>query len=262
MEKYSNFNAIFNNFCVGGGVESSSFKHGLFHEICLTIYILCGDGNIIRCNREENKCKDLYGSLPGSHGTLGTVLCAEVECIAAKPMVRVQIYSFQNDMEAGIQMIRTLCSNPDVDFVEALQYPSGLTAVMAATMVDDASEDSPFFQPDKQSEQWFYEYIESASQRQQRHFHIPIKSYLFRYDRGAFWMARPLRFQLNPRFILHSVPLLPLFVITHNNFVCRFLFRKLFSSRLLFALLRKAHPAVVAQKMILMDVIEPFINFF
>ena len=247
-------------FCLGGGVESSSFKHGLFHESCRTVYILCGDGNIIRSNRGDEIYKDLYGSLPGSHGTLGTVLCAEVECMAAKPIVHVQIYPFQDETEAGLQMIQTLCANPNVDFVEALQYPSGLMAVMAASMVDGASDDSPIFHPDKQSEQWFYEYIESACQRKQRHVHISIKSYLFRYDRGAFWMARPLRFQFNPRFILRSLPLLPLFVITHNNFLCRFLFRKYFSSRFLFALLRKAHPAVVAQKMVLMDVSEPFMN--
>lgn len=220
------------------------------------MYILCGNGKIVRCDRGDEIHKDLYGSLPGSHGTLGTVLCAEVECIAAKPIVRVNIFTFQNDTEAGIQTIRNMCAKTDVDFVEALQYPSGLMAVMAATLVDTATDDGPIFHPDKPSEQWFYEYIESACRRKQQHVYIPIKPYLFRYDRGAFWMARPLRFQFNPLFILRSLPLLPLFVITHDNIICRFLFRKFFSSRFLFSLLRKAHPAVVAQKMVLMDVSE------
>jgi hypothetical protein len=182
------------------------------------------------------------------------VLCAEVECITAKPMVHVNIFAFQNDTEAGLQMIQSLCAKSDVDFVEALQYPSGLMAVMAGTLVDSALDDGPIFHPDNSSEQWFYEYIESACKRKQQHVNIPIKSFLFRYDRGAFWMARPLRFQFNPSFILRSVPLLPLFVITHDNIICRFLFRKFFSSRFLFSLLRKAHPAVVARKMVLMDV--------
>ena len=235
-------------------MESSSFKYGLFHESCRSVYVLCGNGKIHRCDRGDEIYKDLYGSLPGSHGTLGAVLCAEVECITAKPMIRVNIFAFQNDIEAGLQKIRTLCAKRDVDFVEALQYPSGLMAVMAATMVNSTPGCDPIYYPDNPSEQWFYEYIESACRRRQQHVHMPIKSYLFRYDRGAFWMARPLQFQFNPLFILGSVPLLPLFAITHDNIISRFLFRRFFSSRFLFSLLRKAHPAVVAQKMVLMDV--------
>ena len=198
--------------------------------------------------------RDLYGSLPGSHGTLGTVLGAEVECQPAKAIVDITLYTFDNDLNAGLECMRSLCAKPEIDFVEGIQYSSGVLAVMAGTLADGANHAAVAVCPDGLRDPWFYEYVEEAVKKHQTRFWMPVKSFLFRYDRGAFWMARPLAFRWNPLFLWRSLMILPLFAATHNNPLSRGLFRWAFTTRRLYSLLRRAHPSVVRRRMLIMDV--------
>lgn len=85
-----------------------------------------------------------------------------------------------------------------------------------------------------------------------RELYIPTKAFIFRYDRGAFWCARPTAFSWST--LWKSPQLLPLFIITANTLVCRWLFRKIFTTRILYSLLGRAHPLAVQEKLIVMDV--------
>jgi len=201
--------------------------------------------------------RDLFGALPGSYGTLGIILCAEIECIDAKPMVNLTITPFKS-IDDGLQFMSKLCREKNSDFIEAIHYPSGTLAVISGALTDlnhiNKSTESTY-RPDNNAEQWFFEYVESKCKINTTHnFNLPIKTYLFRYDRGAFWMALPLRFQRSLRFILRNALLIPLFAMTHNNFISRALFRRFFTTRFLYSMLRKAHPEIVAQRMLIMDV--------
>ena len=90
-----------------------------------------------------------------------------------------------------------------------------------------------------------------------RPFHvelISIRDYVFRYDDGAFWMARPMIFQVNK--LLSYLPfIIGMFVVSHQWI--RYITGPLFSTKNLFQLLKLAPSSVVASKMILQDCFIP-----
>ena len=151
--------------------------------------------------------------------------------------------------------------------MDGILYPSAaghclcviLTAEFRTPSTPGESPSLSTFRPDHSSSPFYYEYIwdrakltSKGADRSTFQFQLPLSAFLFRYDRGAFWMARPIAFSW--KLALKSPMLIPLFVITSNNPICRFLFRSLFTTRRLYRLLNMAHPKVIARKMVIMDV--------
>lgn len=245
---------------VGAALESSSFKYGQFNDICSKVWILTCDGRILETS-QTNQYSDLWKALPGSYGTLGTVVLIEIECEKIKisnPIVKLSVKDFNNINEALEFMDQISNDDLELDFLEAIHYPKGnssKTAVLLGHIVEYTHDNkSNYYDPDIIHEQWFYEKIHNMIKvnTKDKYLYLPLQSYFFRYNRGAFWMARPLQFSLQA--IIKSPSILPLFIITHNNIVCRLFFRWLFTTQVLFHFLRQAHPLIVFQRMIIMDI--------
>lgn len=246
---------------VGAALESSSFRYGQFNDICTSITLLTAANKEITCSPTQNS--DLYNAIAGSYGTLGRVISAEIECVPAADNVLVTAHVFANIPSAQAFMNKTM-SNSGVDFVDGLIYSdrsaASLYVIVTASMQQAISNDIPHFHVEKHHSGFYYEHISNQAQRVLRNeqqtssfqFQMSLTGFLFRYDRGAFWMAKPISFSLS--LIIRSPMLIPLFVITHNNPLCRFLFRRLFTTSILYRLLNKAHPDVIARKMVIMDV--------
>jgi hypothetical protein len=256
---------------VGTALEASSFRWGQFNDICREIHVLCGDGSIQRCSRDHND--DLWHALPGSYGTLGTVLCAEIECIDAKELVLVTIQSFERPSDA-LKAISDSSRDSSIEFIEALQFPPetpssgnhnnvGSTAVITGRLVAATSTSNSdkveMFRVSNPTEEFYYERIQREAREltrrgpsTQKQFMMSLKDFLFRYDRGAFWMARPTSHNLLA--MLRTPLVLPAIIMSSNNPVSRFLFRWVFTTGRLYSMLHKAHPLVVRNRMVVMDV--------
>jgi Delta24-sterol reductase len=248
---------------VGSALESSSFRYGQFNDIAKRIWILTGDGSIVCCHRDKKEGNDLWCALSGSYGTLGRVLCAEIECISIpkNAMVEVSTHRYQNLTEA-MSFMQSIALNGEtsIDFIDGINYPGDrsskqlpYTAIITGKIIsaDQAGRDTIRYDPEVAWSLWYYEKIQKHI-GSSRKLLIPLRSYVFRYDRGAFWMARPLAFSL--RAILRSPLIAPLFIMTHNNPISRLFGRWFFTTKRLYALLRKAHPLVIRKRMVIMDV--------
>jgi len=64
----------------GVGIEASSFRYGLVHEMVEEMEVLCGDGTIRICRR-DNENADLFHAMPNSYGTLGYILRLRVKLL-------------------------------------------------------------------------------------------------------------------------------------------------------------------------------------
>ncbi len=62
---------------IGGSGESSSYKQGLFDDICIEFEIVLGDGTIIKAS--ENEISDIFYSIPWSYGTLGLLSLIKIK---------------------------------------------------------------------------------------------------------------------------------------------------------------------------------------
>lgn len=263
---------------VGSALESSSYKYGQFNDICKQIYVLTGDYNVLEVSKENNK--DLFYGLSGSYGSLARILAAEIECIPIKSHVITEVKIFHH-LDEGLQFMKDMATKykDEIDFLEGIQFQLPLQgsstremtqviAVISSTLIDKTylSEKTPIFHVDHSNEEFYYERIQSFAQdhvnslgildkdaSSTHSFAMPIKPFLFRFDRGAFWMAKPIDFSLS--MIKESPLTLPLFFMTWNTPINRWLFRSWFTTKNLYDLLHLAPSDVIAEKMLIMDVI-------
>ena len=80
-------NLTIGGLIMGGGIETTSHKHGLFHHICTEYEVVTADGEVTIADLENNT--DLFHSLPFSYGTLGFLTSATVRIVEYKPYVKL-----------------------------------------------------------------------------------------------------------------------------------------------------------------------------
>ncbi|TDZ15061.1 Delta(24)-sterol reductase [Colletotrichum orbiculare MAFF 240422] len=182
----------FPGITVGGGFagsagESSSFRHGYFDETVLAVEVVLATGDVVNASKAENP--DLFKGAAGGLGTLGVVTKLELRLLRAKKFVKVTYHPYSSvpDAVAAIRRETALAHN---DYVEGLVYSRTSAAVVTGHLTDDL--------PGKKRPQtfrgsgdpWFYLHAKKriANGVPTPDF-VPLEDYLFRYDRGAFWMG-------------------------------------------------------------------------
>ena len=72
---------------MGGGLESTSHKYGMFHHICERYELVTADGECVIADKENNI--DLFYSVPISYGTLGFLTSVTIRMIPHKPYIKL-----------------------------------------------------------------------------------------------------------------------------------------------------------------------------
>lgn len=180
----------FPGITVGGGVqggagESSSFKHGCFHEICTEHEVVLGNGDVVYVNNEVEQ--ELYHTLTCSYGSLGVITASKIDLREAKPFVKLS-YTRVSSFAEAVQEITRL-SGTQIDFLDAIMFRPSDGVIMSGVLSDDDSN-LPHARYDRPQDEWFY--IE-AEQKGKQHTYtelVSITDYFFRYNRGAFWTGK------------------------------------------------------------------------
>jgi hypothetical protein len=243
---------------VGASLESTSHRHGQLNDCLEYMIVALGSGEVVKCTREDNA--DLFHAIPGSYGTLGIVLEAGIQLENCTPHVRVEYRLFES-AEDGIYQLQQLSQqDPRPYFIEAVQFPSRELLRNRAPyaspgkcplgpvvhIVGDYHQINAGESIIRLSFPWGLWFFErcwrwAVSKKpagqpgcvRTCEFIVPTMDYIFRWDRGAFWMAKPMAFQwqsLTPATAVFSILSCPFFV-------CRLLFRWLFTTRRLYSLL-------------------------
>ncbi|MGB4834175.1 MAG: FAD-binding protein [Candidatus Moraniibacteriota bacterium] len=221
---------------VGGGIqggagESSSFRFGLFHDNCLAFEAVLGNGDIITASPTENP--EFFTGLPCTYGTIAVITAAKLKLIKAKPYVRLRYDRVENYTKA-ITQIKAATQRPEIDFIDAIIFRPGHGVVMTGSYTDITNA-VPLQQTLRARDDWFYIQAEKITRR---HAHaetvLPIRDYLFRYNRGAFWTGRYG------------------FELLHLPFIraLRFILSPIFKTRILYHLL---HTTGVSQRYLIQD---------
>lgn len=177
--------AEFKKITVGGAIngsslESSSHKYGQFNDPAIRYEILLGNGEIVWASPEENR--DLFYGMSGSFGSLGKLLSAELPLIEAKPYVNVHVERFDN-FSAFMTQMRSLCKRPSrADYIEGLVFSDKDARIILGSYSDKIEGD--FYTQKSFAAEWYHQYVLDHDT-----FTMPTYDYLFRYDRGAFWMG-------------------------------------------------------------------------
>lgn len=90
----------------GFGIQSSSHRYGLFHDIVAELEVVTGDGRVLRASASAHA--DLFALISGSFGTLGLVTAATLQCMRAAPRVRTVGLHFTDADAFSAAMLRAL----------------------------------------------------------------------------------------------------------------------------------------------------------
>ena len=184
----------FPGITVGGGFggtsgESSSFKHGFFENTVKSIEIVLADGQVIKASKTERA--DLLQAAAGSFGTFGITTLLEVQLMPAKPYVELDVLPVNSVTTAITELEKSTNERFKIhDYIDGIVFSKNLAVVMMGRLVDAVDPNLPMKHFTRPKDDWFYRYIETrleADRTSSFKITIPLKDYLFRYDRGAFW---------------------------------------------------------------------------
>ncbi|MEK7095709.1 MAG: FAD-binding oxidoreductase [Patescibacteria group bacterium] len=177
----------FPGITVGGGVqggaeESSSFKHGLLHSCCLEYEIILGNGKTLVASPVKNS--DLFYGTACSYGSLGVITLIKLKLIPAKKFVNLT-YHKVSSFEEALKQLKLLAAT-DIDFLDCIMFSRCYGVIMSGKLSDDERSAAVTFS--KATDEWFYIHVRKVGKRSPKYTEtIPVKEYLFRYDRGTFW---------------------------------------------------------------------------
>ncbi|KAF3903758.1 hypothetical protein ABW20_dc0101574 [Dactylellina cionopaga] len=184
----------FPGITVGGGYagtsgESSSFKHGFFNNTINSVEMVLADGEIITASPSENS--DLFYGAAGAVGTLGVTTLVNLQLIPASKYVETTYHPVSSVPQAT-DMIKSFTADQSNDYVDGILYSQTNGAVVTGRFSNTVSNHTIQRFSDSK-DPWFYLHVQEALEKSRGApvtEAIPIAEYLFRYDRGGFWVGR------------------------------------------------------------------------
>ena len=187
----------FPGITVGGGYagtsgESSSFKHGFFNQTMNHVELVLTDGKVVICS--DSEMPDLFYGAAGAVGSLGITTLVGLQLIEAKKFVEMTYHPVKSIAEA-IAKIEQATSDSDLDYVDGIIFSKDQGTVITGRMTDRPSDtQNVCIQTfSNANDPWFYIHAQTkVTDTVDRPFTdiVPLAEYLFRYDRGGFWVGK------------------------------------------------------------------------
>jgi Delta24-sterol reductase len=194
----------------GTAAESSSFKYGYFDSTVNWIEIILGDGHILKASKTEHS--DLFFGAAGSLGTLGVITLLEIRLIDCPSRIMLE-YQPVYSIDSMLKTIEDSVKAANTDFVDAILFTISAGVVITGSIErENASSLSivaPQVQFSSRRDPWFAFHAHSKIEHLKEDSKcvmcswagktktkttamvewVPIENYLFRFDRGSFWLG-------------------------------------------------------------------------
>ncbi len=178
----------------------------MVHDCCVEYEIVLGNGELVTASSTQNS--DLFYAIAASYGSLGIITLIKLNLILVKDFVQLTYHKVSSFNEA-INLIN-LKTREEINFIDGIMFSKNCGVVMTGNFADkNKLPVSTFTSP---VDEWFYLHANKILEKYNEHKElIPITDYLFRYDRGAFWMGRhglqvlKIPFNRCMRFIFNNI---------------------------------------------------------
>ncbi|KAF2217336.1 hypothetical protein CERZMDRAFT_109082 [Cercospora zeae-maydis SCOH1-5] len=184
----------FPGITVGGGYsgtagESSSFKHGFFDRTLKKVEMVLATGEVITASETENA--DLFRGAAGAVGTFGVTTMVELQLIKATKYVEATYHPVTSMEEATAKLLDFTSKPEQYDYIDGIMYSQQSGAIVTGRMTDTPSEGAAEQRFSAPKDPWFYLHVKDriAKNSNPTSDAIPLPEYLFRYDRGGFWVG-------------------------------------------------------------------------
>ncbi|KAK3995831.1 alpha/beta hydrolase fold-domain-containing protein [Cladorrhinum sp. PSN332] len=185
----------FPGITAGGGFagtagESSSFRHGFFDDTVNRVEMVMADGQVVNVSRQERG--DLFRGAAGAVGTLGVTTLLEVQLMEAKKFVKTR-YRRTRSVREAVEAVREEVGKEGNDYVDGILFSKEHGVVISGELTDAKPEGVREQTFSGAWDPWFYlhakERTAAGKEGDVVEDYIPLAEYLFRYDRGGFWVG-------------------------------------------------------------------------
>lgn len=185
----------FPGITAGGGFsgtcgESSSFRHGFFNENVLEVELVLGNGEVITASKAEHE--DLFKGAGGALGTLGIVTLMKLRLVEAKKYVHAK-YLRVNTVSKSVERIRSMSETTSSDYLDGIVYAKHHGVIVTGDLTNEIPDGVKLQTFSNAADPWFYMHVREKTKRISGgsivEEYIPLAEYLFRYDRGGFWVG-------------------------------------------------------------------------
>lgn len=182
----------FPGITTGGGFagtsgESSSFRHGFFDRTINSIEMVLPDGEVVTASSLERR--DLFHGAAASFGTLGVTTLLEVQLIVAKKYVELTYHPVLSMREA-MQKFEEATRDISNEYLDGILFDRNCGVVCSGRLTDQVGPRIQRFS--RAIDPWFYlharDVMRDCANRPITEL-VPLIDYLFRYDRGGFWVG-------------------------------------------------------------------------
>ncbi|GAB1315765.1 hypothetical protein MFIFM68171_05975 [Madurella fahalii] len=185
----------FPGITAGGGYagtagESSSFRHGFFDDTVNRVEMVLADGEVADVTPQGDKA-DLFRGAAGAVGTLGVTTLLEVQLMQARKFVKTR-YRRTGSVAEAVEAVREEVRKPGNDYVDGILFSKDHGVIITGELTDEMPEG---VKPQTFSgawDPWFYLHAKEktvAPGAEAPVDYVPLAEYLFRYDRGGFWVG-------------------------------------------------------------------------
>lgn len=187
----------FPGITVGGGYsgtagESSSFRHGFFDRTIEKVEIVRGDGEIVVARPDAgSEFADLFHGAAGALGTLGTTTLVELKLIKAGKFVRTT-YRPQRSVGEAVENVGRETGREENDYVDGILFSKEHGVVVTGEMTNEVPMNKTVQTFSHPWDPWFYLHAQEKARDATAPATdiVPLAEYLFRYDRGGFWVGK------------------------------------------------------------------------
>ncbi|KAI9754508.1 MAG: hypothetical protein M4579_004678 [Chaenotheca gracillima] len=183
----------FPGITVGGGYagtsgESSSFRHGFFNRTINYVEMVLANGDTVKAS--ETVKPDLFHGAAGAVGSLGVTTLVELQLTEAKKYVETTYHRIASMPEA-IRKLQVATADPTVDYVDGILYSKDHGAIITGRLTNSVQEGIKVQRFSRAWDPWFYLHVKDnvSESTEPVTEAIPLEDYLFRYDRGGFWVG-------------------------------------------------------------------------
>ena len=183
----------FPGITVGGGYastsgESSSLKHGFFDRTIKSIEMLLANGEVVTASPTEKA--DLFHGAAGALGTLGITTIIELQLVEVKNYVQTTYHPVKSVAEA-IRKLQEVTVDHTQDYVDGMLFSKNEGAIITGRLTNDLPDGTQVSHFSRTTDLWFYLQVNKkiAKNTDPVTEAIPLNEYLFRYDRGGFWVG-------------------------------------------------------------------------
>jgi len=184
----------FPGITVGGGYsgtsgESSSFKHGFFDRTINYVEMVLANGEVVKISPTEKA--DLFNGAAGAVGSMGVTTMVELQLHEAKQYVETTYHPVSSMSEATTKL-KEFTSQSDLDYVDGIMFSKNQGAIITGRMTDELKTGISTQNFSHAKDPWFYLHVQDkiTANAGPTTEAVPLAEYLFRYDRGGFWVGK------------------------------------------------------------------------